>query len=103
VDFHQVAESDDYIVYEDMATLDTKETVTDDGVTLPAPKKYGPAKQDISPETLKAALKEFDGYEVDSVTLSRNGLTVRVVRPDDMTFEAEPDVKRLQARKGAKK
>jgi hypothetical protein len=104
VDFHLVSEGSNVLVYQDMQKLKTKETTLEDGTKLPAPVRYGPAEQEVSGKTVDAALKEFSGYDVESVHLAPDSLIVRVYRPEDMPAEEqEPQVTRLKKRKGGAK
>ena len=58
----------------------------------------------VAGKTVDAALKEFSGYDVESVHLAPDSLIVRVYRPEDMPAEEqEPQVTRLKKRKGGAK
>ena len=99
-DFHKVSENESLEVYQSMEKYKTKETVTDSGATLPAPVKYGPQTlKTVDASTLGDALTQFDGYEIDSISISKNsGVVVKVARTG--TYEPkEPDVERLKLKK----
>ncbi len=96
MDFHLVSEDAEFKVFQAMERKKTKEV---DGFS---PTKYSPllpknvADVDVS--------EYFNGYDVDSVKVSRSaGITVRVRRDKSDPFvEVEPDVTRLEIKGGSK-
>ena len=96
-DFHKVSENESLEVYQSMQRYKTKETVTESGATLPAPVKYGPQTlKAVDASTLGDALAQFDGYDIDSISISKgSGVVVKVTRTGPYDPK-EPDVERLK-------
>lgn len=88
LDFHKVAESEDYEVYQSMKALKTKEMPNGE-----APKKYTPAPvKTINAETVASLLEPFAGYTIDSLRISKNGgVVIRVERSKDNPYEPEEE------------
>lgn len=98
LDFHQVSENESVIVYEAMEKLNTEPN--EDGTEV---RKYGTVNVK-KVENIDAILEAFAGYDVESITVSKqSGIKVVVNRPKDQPYvEAEPNVKRLERKGGDK-
>ena len=99
-DFHKVSESADVEVYQSMQKYATKEAVTESGATIPAPIKYGPQTlKVVDTSTLGEALAQFDGYDINSIAISKDsGIMVKVTRTGPYE-PSEPNVERLKPKK----
>lgn len=100
MDFHKISEDADVEVYQAMVALDTKPAP--DGTEV---RKYGPEMpKTVNEATVKQVFDAFSGYQLDRVSVSlTGGITARVLRDKDNEYvEREPNVERLESRKGGK-
>lgn len=100
-DFHKVSENADTEVYEAMTRLTTKKH-PDTGI---APVKYSPQTfKNLDATTVKDAIAQFDGYDIDAISLTHNSLSIRVRRNALNPFvDQEENVQRLKNVKGGAK
>lgn len=101
MDFHKISENEDVEVYQAMKKAKT--SPAPDGSEV---RKYTPElPKSIDGTATATVLDEFDGYDIESIHVSKTGgITVAVSRGKDNPFEEkEPGVERLVTLKGGKK